>query len=167
MNFAIASYSAAALAFALLALVLLAGWRARPLATRLFVAVAATVVWAAIVAVASARDSVPFFWIFGAEIARDACWLTLLTAMARDFAPRWLLSGAHLLWIGLLCAGVFLRLVGHGYLGGDGTLWLSRSGLALAFAAFVLIEQIYRNATSFIAEVVALLRHRRRQPLCL
>src|SRR5712671_2473458 len=147
MNFATASYAVAGTAFALLAIVMLTGWRARPLATRLFVAVVAMVAWAVIVAIASEHERVPFFWVFGAEIIRDACWLTLLTTMARGLAPRTLITSVHALWIGVLCAGVFFRLVGRAYFGGDGTLWLSRSGLALAFAAFVLIEQIYRNAT--------------------
>jgi len=105
------------------------GWRARPLATRLFVAVVATVAWAVIVAIASEHERVPFFWVFGAEIIRDACWLTLLTTMARGLAPRTLITSVHALWIGVLCAGVFFRLVGRAYFGGDLSKWPERSSL--------------------------------------
>jgi putative PEP-CTERM system histidine kinase len=148
MNFATASYAAAAVAYALLLLVLLAGWRGRALATRFLIAVIVTALWATVIAVTSRREHMPFFAVFVTEVLRDAGWLVLLSAMARGFAPRALIVCVQLLWIGLLVAGVLLPLVGRQYIGDNATIWLSRSGLALSFAAFVLIEQIYRNATS-------------------
>ncbi|HYM35102.1 MAG TPA: XrtA/PEP-CTERM system histidine kinase PrsK, partial [Steroidobacteraceae bacterium] len=147
MNFATISYWSAAVAFALLALVLLTGWRGRPLATRLLIATMATVAWASIVALASQRDQISFLLVYSAEVGRDACWLVLLTTMARGFAPRMLLTTIHALWIVVLIAGVLLRFFAQDIVSANGSLWLARAGLVLAFAAFVLIEQIYRNAT--------------------
>src|SRR5215831_4001845 len=147
MNFATVSYAAAAIAYALLSLVLFAGWRARPLANRVLFATIVTALWATVIAITSQRERMPFLAVFGMEVLRDAGWLTLLAVMARGFAPRALIVGVHALWIGVLVGGVIATFAWRAYIGANGTIWLSRSGLALSFAAFVLIEQIYRNAT--------------------
>src|SRR5215831_13380033 len=122
MNFATVSYAVAAAAYGLLALVLLAGWRRRPLAARLLVATVATALWAGVLAIGSSRDRIPFFWVFGAEVLRDISWLVLLTAMARDFAPRSLILGVHALWMSVLAAGVLLLFLGRDYVGASGAL---------------------------------------------
>jgi putative PEP-CTERM system histidine kinase len=149
MKFAITSYIAAALAFAFLAMVLLTGWRGKPIATRLLFASIATAVWAATLAFAASQERIEFIWLFSTEILRDAFWLVLLTHMARGIVPRTLIWSVHALWIGLLVSGLVLPLTPlREVIEGSGALWLSRSGLALAFASCVLIEQIYRNSTA-------------------
>lgn len=149
MNLVTTSYAAAGIAFALLALVLLTGWRGGALGIRFLIATVLTAVWAIIVAAASREDRISFFWVFTSEIARDASWLLLLATMARGVASRSLLIGIHVLWAGLLIVGLLFPFVNvFDGAAASGALWLSRSGLALAFAAFVLIEQIYRNATA-------------------
>src|SRR5689334_7127311 len=125
MNIVTLSYVAAAIAFALLATVLLTAWRGNGLATRFLIATIATVGWALIVVFASQQERVSFFWVYNAEVGRDASWLDLRATMARGLAPRALLYSIHPLWISLLLAGLIVPLLNRGEIAINGALWLS------------------------------------------
>ncbi len=147
MNFVAISYAIAGSAYLVLSLVFLSGWRGRPLATRLIAATFATAIWAAVDTIFASSERVPFLLVFVVEVARDAAWLLLLTAMARGFLPRVYAISVHVLCGAALIAGVLLPAFGPSVVVTYGAALLSRSGLLLSFAALVLLEQIYRNAT--------------------
>ena len=144
----IAGYSVAGLSFFFLTALLIISWRGRNVGARLIAASAITTLWAFILATEIRLGHMPLLVIYLAEIARDAAWLLVLTELAGAAAPRVLIVGTHVLWLGLLVIGVAVPLLPHlGAQIGTPALLLSRSGLALALLGLVLLEQIYRNAS--------------------
>jgi putative PEP-CTERM system histidine kinase len=146
-GFGIVSYAAAALSFLLLTVLLIASWQGRRPGAHLIAASAATTVWAAVLALESAFDSVPFLILYFVEIVRDCAWLFALLAVAGAAVPRFVVIGTRLLCGLLLVAPLgasMLQYLGGGFF--DATMILSRAGLAAALVALVLLEQIYRNA---------------------
>lgn len=141
-------YGAAAFSFALLTALFVTSWQGRRVGGRMIAACAITAAWAFILAVEARVGEVPFLLVYLAEIGRDAAWLLVLTELAAAAAPRVLIITTHVMWIGLLIAGVTAPVFAQ--MGADlGTpaLLVSRAGLALALVGLVLLEQIYRNST--------------------
>lgn len=143
----VAGYGMAGLGFLFLTVLLGISWRGRKVGARLIAASAITAVWALILAVESRLGPLPLLVMYVAEIARDAAWLLVLTELARATAPRVLITGTHVLWIGLLVLGIAAPVLPHLNIAiTTPSLLLSRAGLALSLCGLVLLEQIYRNS---------------------
>lgn len=143
------SYGAAAGAFLLLTMLLVTSWQGRAQGARLIVATAMTSIWAAGLAWQAWDRSIPLVWIYTLEILRDGAWLFALTGLAHGVLPRFLAVGSQLLWIGLLLAGWALAIMQARILVDEGPgVLLAPSGLFVALAVLVALEQIYRNANA-------------------
>ncbi|HEY6643518.1 XrtA/PEP-CTERM system histidine kinase PrsK [Povalibacter sp.] len=146
-NLAVASYGIAGLSFLFLTLLLAISWRGRKVGARLIVATAMTSVWAFLLAAESRLGTIPTLVIYVAEVLRTAGWIMVLTELARATAPRLLLTGANVLWVGLLLLGIAAPWLPQFAAVADASMLLSRAGLALTLCALMLLEQIYRNAS--------------------
>jgi len=148
MTLVTASYASASIAYAILAALLLFGWRRHFLATRLVLAAVATSLWGALAALVVRDGQGMFFFVYLAEILRDGAWLAVLASLARASLSRRMALAVHAVWVGLLAIGLVwpvLRQLGW-FAGGSGLL-LSRAGLLLSLIGLVLLEQVYRNAS--------------------
>lgn len=144
----IAGYGVAGLSFFFLTALLVISWRGRGVGGRLIAAGAVTTIWAFILAAEVRQGHMPLLVVYVAEIARDAAWLMVLTELAGAAAPRVLIVGTHVLWLGLLAIGIAAPVLPQlGVQIGTPSLLLSRAGLALALFGLVLLEQIYRNSS--------------------
>lgn len=149
LNIGVISYSAAALMFMVLSLLLLTSWRGRLQGGLLVAATIVTVAWAVIAAYHAAHSYPPYIFLPIIEIIRDGVWfafLIRLLQMAEGGAKasaklRWLsggLMGACLALLGVLAwpqiggvaGGVDLRVLGY---------------VLLAVIGLGLVEQIFRN----------------------
>lgn len=147
-NFGAVSYSACALAFALLAALLVAGWRGLRRGVLVIAACAATAVWAGMLAAEHLLGGVPVLGIYLAEAVRNSAWLLALVAVAGGAAPRWLAVAVRAACAILLFAAVAApALEATGVLMINPTLLLSRAGLIAALLGLILLEQIYRNSS--------------------
>ncbi len=148
MNLGVTGYGAAGLAFIFLTALLVTSWEGRQVGARLIVASAATAVWGLVLAAESGLGGMPLLAVYLAEVARAATWLLVLTDLAAVAAPRLLIVGAHVLWVGLLVIGLVAPVLPHFGMDIDApSLSLSRAGLGLALIGLILLEQIYRNST--------------------
>jgi len=143
-----AGYGVAGLSFAVLTALLITSWQGRQVGARLIGASAVTSLWGFVLAAESHMGQMPLLLIYVAEVGRDASWLLVLTELASAAAPRILIVTTHVLWLGLLIAGIAAPvLVRMGLNLSEPALLVSRAGLALALIGLVLLEQIYRNST--------------------
>lgn len=143
----IAGYGVAGSSFFFLTALLLLSWRGRKVGARLIAASAVTALWAFILAAEIRLGHMPLLIMYVAEIARDAAWLLVLTELAGAAAPRALIVGTHVLWLGSLVVGIAVAVVPQlDAQIATPALLLSRAGLALALIGLVLLEQLYRNS---------------------
>ena len=142
------SYSIAAVAFLLLAVLLATGWTGRTQGSRLIVACAVTAGWAAVMAAAAVMGEVSTYAIAFAECVRDGAWIFVLTGLAasagvaatlsRVLNVGWILGAVYLLVAPLLSrAGLSIVLP---------SVALVATGFSLALGGLMLLEQVYRNA---------------------
>ncbi len=143
----VATYGIAGLSFLLLTLLLVVSWRGRGVGARLITASAVTALWGFVLAAEARLGSMSVVVVYVAEIIRDAAWIVLLAELAKSTAPRLLITGAHVLWIGLLVLGLALPWLPALGASIAPVRLLSIAGLALTLCALVLLEQIYRNAS--------------------
>jgi len=151
------TYLTAGACFALLAMLLVIFRRSNPLGPSLFTACAATAVWAVLLAFGFVTQALPDTLLLVAELARDSSWLFVLLqllGLQSDGDPwsirnrRWrrtffpalcaallLLAIRPLLSTPATEAGLYYQLVM--------LLWLT-----LALLGLLMIEQLYRNATT-------------------
>jgi putative PEP-CTERM system histidine kinase len=114
-DFATLGYAACALSFGVLGALLLAKRQARFQTVHLFVAVAATAVWATLAALHFHDASVELDYVWGAEVVRNLAWMFFLLALLRPLAEGSrknirVLAYARMASLGL--AGVLLVLLG-------------------------------------------------------
>lgn len=150
-----ASHGAAALAFGVFALLLMASWRGRLQGALLTAAVGATALWAGLITYALLAGGRFQAAVTAMEFARNGLWLAFLYKL---WAGELRAAGGLPLWLGRT-----FRLGGLGYLGvavlsaglaglppGDTPPWAGTVSavalLASALAGLFLIEQLYRNA---------------------
>jgi len=156
-NIILYSYSAATLAFAALAGLLLLHWRARPVGPTLFLACLLTAAWAGTIALGSLATYTPITLIQLAEAVRDLSWLFLLLQLVSLQA-----SGRAWTWLGRrwtlpfgAASVVLLVLMGlralrpslsdfpwDTYRDLILSVWL-----LLSISGLLLVEQLYRNAS--------------------
>ncbi len=149
LNIGVLSYTAAALMFLVLSLLLLTSWRGRLQGALLVFASLSTVAWAAMAAWHAALDYPPSLTLPVAEIVRNAVWLAFLVRLlhpARQIGPmslrlRWLAAGLAGLCLALVSINIYPPLVG---IDGDVNL-LMFGNVLLAVAGLGLVEQVLRN----------------------
>ena len=153
------SYGVAAVAYLLLSLLLLTGWRGRSTGgLRLIVACFVTAAWAALMALLVHRGQVPLYGAALLECLKDLAWIAVLTGLASSAGIARRLSRGALL-AGVLLA-VYLAAVPMLQLAGmpmvEPAFALIATGLVLALLGLLLLEQLYRNSR---ADGRAALRH--------
>tara|TARA_R110002110_G_scaffold91264_2_gene237404 strand:+ start:7775 stop:9865 length:2091 start_codon:yes stop_codon:yes gene_type:complete len=154
LNIGLYSYSAAALAYGVVSLLLVIAWRGRPFHLSVLVACGATAIWAAITAVSTVLEYPAIVSMQLAEIVRDAAWAFLLlkyiSAQLEGQDHRF----ANLNWKAWYAGGLLVVLAM--LFGLPRALAFSETlprdvifitWLALATAALLLLEQLFRNAT--------------------
>ena len=153
VNFQISllSYSAAAVAFAILTALLLTVWRDRVRGSLLTVASLFTVAWAAILAYSSTQTGVPVSRILLVEMAHDSAWLIFLASLlggAVAVESSWMVRrGGVVLGLALLGAGLLLEFAGlKNQFPNAMSQLLVMGSIATSLYALVGIEQLYRNA---------------------
>jgi putative PEP-CTERM system histidine kinase len=145
-SFGLYSYSAAAVAYLLLAVLLMSGWSGRSQGVRLIAACIVTSGWAAVMAVATA-DVTPIYAVAFVESLRDGAWIFVLTGLAASAGvARGLRRALAVAWWG---GSIYLLVAGS--LGRAGVsiilppVALVATGFALALGGLILLEQVYRN----------------------
>ncbi|MCL6556342.1 MAG: PEP-CTERM system histidine kinase PrsK [Burkholderiales bacterium] len=155
MHIAGISYGAAALAFGLFGVLLLANWRGRPQGGILAAAAAATALWAGALAYALIRGLSWAWPVVALESLRNGLWLTFLYRLLRARAEaagetlpllsRLLYGGLAALFLIAVTAVVFALLPRQAI-----PLWAGKVSwgalLISVLAGMTLIEQLYRNA---------------------
>ncbi len=142
----VAGYAIAAVGYAALFLLLLVAWAGRGPGVRLVVATAVTAAWAATLAFLASREAAPGVPVFLVEVTRNAAWLVVLAGLVQTGGfPSRLAQFSYAAWLGALAAGIGAFLVGSP----AGFYQLAVvSGLLLPLVGLVMLEQIYRNASS-------------------
>ena len=155
-NIGLYTYGAAAAAFLLLTVLLVAQWRVRPLGFALAAASAVTALWAGVVALGTLVTYPPIILMQFAELARAAAWFFFLLQLLgfRESGDVWRWMGRP--WLPFYAAiiaaaaAVLLLRPAAGILG-LGVAFTADAALGLwvvmATAGLVLVEQVYRNAT--------------------
>lgn len=146
-TFGIISYGTACLAFLVLLVMLVTSWRGRAAGRRLIVAVTMTAAWAAGLAWHAGNPEAPLMLVYTLEILRDGAWIAVVLGLGKQLVPRALANGSRILWVALLAAPWLLAAQrGDGPVPfGPDALFIP-SGIAMALAVLVLLEQVYRNA---------------------
>ncbi|HEC17050.1 MAG TPA: PEP-CTERM system histidine kinase PrsK [Sedimenticola sp.] len=155
-EFGVLGYSAAALAFLVLSILLLTSWRGRLQGGLLLLATSTTVLWAAALAAQAAYHAIPVSLIWMAEVLRNFTWLIFLVKLAgppagQDGAFVKVLRFVRLLII-LVCILLLvpfddLLLFQAAWSSLDVGLDLRFLGqVLLALCGVALLEQLYRNA---------------------
>lgn len=145
--FGIISYGTASLAFIVLLVMLLTSWKGRATGRRLITAVSATALWAAGMALQAWQPDLPLIVVLTFEILRDGAWLGALVMLGRGVIPQAMATGSRVLWISLLAGSWILAILDVVTVNAPGPdLLLVPSGIAMALAVVVLLEQLYRNA---------------------
>lgn len=143
LDIGVISYSAAALLFIVLSLLLLTSWRGRLQGALLVGACIVTVVWAIIVAYHAALGYPASFFVSALEIIRNAVWFTFLIRLLHPAEIAASMS-ARLKTLAALVLGICVLLLillyggGSAYINILGHVFLSIIGLGL-------VEQVYRN----------------------
>jgi putative PEP-CTERM system histidine kinase len=138
------SYGAAAVAFAILASLLVLSWRGRRTGPVLAATCIITSTWATLLAFKSSpTDDIQVVALF--EAFRVGAWLFSLSVLARLPSPRWLIVSARVI-AALLMVSVIVAVAALGALGIDPFLVMSRFGMVATVISLVLLEQIYRSA---------------------
>lgn len=139
-SFGITGYFVAAIAWTVMAVMLLLAHRARPsvLYRRLFGAAAITACWAAALALAGSAPSPPFWVVAACEFTRNAAWLYVLLGLAPEL-PRFLRPLSWAVFVAWVIASAFVPPIGVSFAVG---------GFALSLLVLLLTEQVYRNSAT-------------------
>jgi len=143
------SYTASAIAYAVLTSLLLASWRGRLQGSLLVSATLLSAIWGLVHAYEAYAQQVPYDVLFTVELAQAAAWLVfvvgLLGGVVTTVLPRLLVYAVYAASSGLVLYGVAALLLGEDIIPLGGGRVLTLGGLALALLGLVLIEQLYRN----------------------
>lgn len=153
MNIGFLSYSLGALAFLLLSVLMIVGWRGRQLGVLLLTATVVTTVWAALLAFQSYTDAVPAFLIHTVEIIRIGIWLMFVQRLLGLAAQVGQNDSGSIFKVHLVGYGVIVLLLPIEW----SWPWIQSASrffdpqlksigyIVLALVGMVLIEQLYRN----------------------
>lgn len=157
VNIGFVTYLTACAGFSVLGIVLALFRRSNPLGPSLFIACAASALWAGTIAIMSSTAAVPLIAVELGELVRNGCWLFVLLqllGLQTDGSP-WLIGGRR--WrqasLPLVIAAVVLivarTVVPTSVLSPElHYQFILMLWLMMALAGLVLIEQLYRNATA-------------------
>ena len=153
-NVGLYSYGIAAVAYTLLAALILASWRTRVMGPSLLAATLLTILWASICAVANRMDTPPIELMRFAEVARNAGWTFLLLQLASSRLQGTALFVSGRTWKSALAAGyavvVILLLLPYFGLGLSAEAYATAAfsaWLAMPLFGLLLLEQVFRNST--------------------
>jgi len=147
INLIALSYSAALIAFAVLAVLALVSWRGNPIGLRLLVACTAMAFWAGAIAWSSVSPQSMFLWVYLPEVARDIALLWMMFGIAGSSIPAPFKIGSYLIGTVLAVLGAMRDLIGElNFFAPEPEQLLLGSGLVFVFLELVSLEQIYRNA---------------------
>jgi len=149
-HFAVIAYGIAFAAFLLLSLLLLTSWEGRAQGARLVAASVMTASWAAFLCFEAWSGGMPIQVVALADFLRSGAWIAVLAGLSAPAGSWRTLTRISLLAVGVaiaLAAGqLLLPSVEHGPFSPASLLvW---GGLVLSLLVMVLLEQLYRNATS-------------------
>ena len=149
MDFGTLSHAAAGLAFIALTLLLAFSWKGAGVGMRFIVASGTSALWAALAIVAAHGGGLTMAVMFSAEMLRDAAWLIALTGLAGGLLPRLLAGIAQWTCLALLLLVWTLQFIAPSLspepLAG---LLMVPTGIMVAVAVLLVLEQIYRNSNS-------------------
>lgn len=154
-DFSLISHSAAAITFALLGVLIASRYLRREVDRFLLLACIATVVWSGSLIAQSLWDQPGFFIRYLLELLRDGAWILLLFALLRDSFRvdpplnrlRHYLATATVILLALLLGSATLEYVFALDLLNGKTKVVGQ--IALSLLGLSLVEQIWRNTTSF------------------
>ena len=150
LSFGFVSYLLATVGFLMLTLLLATSWQGRSQGARLVVACGFTAAWAGVLAHAAWTQTMLVAQVTLAEFARDAAWLIVLGGLFERGGLSPLLSrAAHGLAVVAVLVGASVA-VGELVYGASesAAAILIFGGLGLSLAALILVEQLFRNATT-------------------
>jgi putative PEP-CTERM system histidine kinase len=150
LSFGFVSYLLAAVGFLMLTLLLATSWQGRSQGARLVVACGFTAAWAGVLAHAVWTQTMPVAQVTLAEFVRDAAWLIVLGGLFERGGLSPLLSrAAHSLAVIAVLVGASVAISEVAYGASDSAAAiLIFGGLGLSLAALILVEQLFRNATT-------------------
>jgi len=156
-NIGLYSYGTAALAYSLLALLVLVNWRQRSLGWPLLTAASLTALWAGICALSTLRDYPLTSLMHLAEVGRNAGWCLLLLKLIGTWmqdSDLFLAAGRWRTYIGAGFGAVAVLLVVPGdSLPQDSRLTevyetaVFAAWMAMSILGLLLLEQLFRNST--------------------
>lgn len=137
--FGITGYALATIAWLVLGVLLAIAMRSATSvsARRLLLAVAISVVWSAVLALADSRLRVPAMVVAASELARNGAWLYVLLGIAPNVMPRLFASIA---WV-LFAAWAIACFASQSVAGA-----LAAGGIMFALLLLLVVEQLYRNS---------------------
>lgn len=154
-DLSVISHGAAAVVFAILAVLVGTRYLRRDIDRALFLAAVVSMLWASTLVTQSIWGQPGFFVRYLLEILRDTSWILLLFAMLRDTFRQGLLSGKIKKFLGIATAVLIVTLLALGsleFIFGfalvDGKTKLIGQ-IALSLLGVSLAEQIWRNAPTF------------------
>ncbi|MBQ0834552.1 XrtA/PEP-CTERM system histidine kinase PrsK [Marinobacter sp.] len=154
-DLSVISHGAAAIVFAILALLVGTRYLRRDIDRALFLAAVVTTLWASTLVTQSIWGQPGFFIRYLLELLRDTAWILLLFAMLRDTFRQGRLSGQIKKFLGIATVVLLVTLLTLGSLEFilslalvDGKTKLIGQ-IALSLLGLSLVEQIWRNAPAF------------------
>lgn len=156
VNIGFITYLTASAGFTILGIILAVYRRTDPLGTSLFMACAATAIWAAVIALGFVTPALPATLIQLGELARNGCWLFILLqllGLQTDGDPwsiggwRWRRASLPVLAAALVLIATLPPLSRQFLNPGRHYQFILILWLMLAILGLVIIEQLYRNAT--------------------
>ncbi|HEC19287.1 MAG TPA: PEP-CTERM system histidine kinase PrsK [Gammaproteobacteria bacterium] len=151
IDVAIYGYTASAIAFLVLSVLLASAWRGRQEGGLLLLASSLSILWSVVAVFQATEGFVSSVYLFAAEVLRDIAWLIFLmviVAKARQKSfPK------PILWIIALSAVIISVVLGiatfinEAQSQGDGFRLQVFVFLALALCGLILVEQIFRNTS--------------------
>ncbi|GGE72317.1 histidine kinase [Streptosporangium jomthongense] len=154
-DLSVISHGAAAVVFAILALLVGTRYLRRDIDRTLFLAALVTTLWAAVLVSQSLWGQPGFFTRYLLELLRNTAWILLLFAMLRDTFRHGRLSGQIKKFLGIATVVLLVALLTLGSLEFFFGLSLVNGKtkligqIALSLLGLSLVEQIWRNAPAF------------------
>ena len=149
----VVSYGLAAVAFLILTLLLVSGWRGQAKGLLLMVAAIASALWAATMAYEFATEGLLGQWWGISETLRDIAWFTFLSSLLTAILPKdgsappglkWLPKGLALVCVVLIAASIVAPWFSQ-YQSQLSFLTDILGRIVLAISGMVLVEVLYRN----------------------
>ncbi len=142
--FGASSYAVLGMMYFVLTVMLLTSWRGPRIGGYLIAACLVNTIWAGVLSAQIAYGAPDPTFLFFVEVIRAGAWLTFLTQAGLGRKVSFL---AHLAWIGVLVAGIWVW-ASQMYFGMSVSIdvVMIPGGLVIALVGLIVVEQLYRNA---------------------